>query len=200
MTGPTGEVHAAKQRWRSRILAARRALPPEVHAAEATALAAAVREFSGTVCGYLPVGSEPGSFALLDALRAAGCEVLLPVVPEPDSSGPPGPLDWGRYAGATALRSGPLGLREPSGPRLGAAAVAAANVLLVPALAVDRTGVRLGRGAGYYDSTLLLARPDALVAAVVRDVELVAALPAEPHDMRVTAVLTPGAGLLTLGG
>lgn len=199
MTGATGEVQAGKQRWRSRILAARRALPPEVHAAEAAALAAAVREFSGTVCGYRPVGSEPGSLALLDALRAAGCDVLLPVVPDPSPRGRRRPLDWGRYAGATSLRAGPLGLREPSGPRLGAAMVAAADVLLVPALAVDRTGVRLGRGAGYYDSTLPLARPDALVAAVVRDVELVAALPAEPHDVRVTAVLTPGAGLLTLG-
>ena len=199
MTGATGEVQAGKLWWRSRILAARRTLPPEVHAAEAIALAAAVRGFSGTVCGYLPVGSEPGSLALLDALRAAGCEVLLPVVPDPGPRGRPGPLDWGRYAEATSLRPGPLGLREPSGPRLGAAAVTAADVLLVPALAVDRTGVRLGRGAGYYDVTLPLARPDALVAAVVRDVELVPALPAEPHDVRVTAVLTPGAGLRTLG-
>ena len=199
MTGATGEVQAGKQWWRSRILTARRALPPEVHAAEASALAAAVREFSGTVCGYFPVGSEPGSLALLDALRAAGCDVLLPVVPDPGAAGRRGPLDWSRYNGATALRPGPLGLREPSGPRLGAAAVAAADVLLVPALAVDRTGVRLGRGAGHYDSTLLLARSDALIAAVVRDVELVAALPAEPHDVRVAATLTPGAGLLTLG-
>ena len=76
--------------------------------------------------------------------------------------------------------------------------MAGAAVVLVPALAVDRHGVRLGRGAGFYDRTLSLADPSAALVAVVRDDELVAHLPAEPHDVRMTHALTPGAGLTPL--
>jgi 5-formyltetrahydrofolate cyclo-ligase len=70
---------------------------------------------------------------------------------------------------------------------------------LVPALAVDRAGVRLGRGAGFYDRALPLADPAARLIAVVRDDELVDALPAEPHDVPMTHALTPSSGLVTLG-
>jgi 5-formyltetrahydrofolate cyclo-ligase len=82
---------------------------------------------------------------------------------------------------------------------LGPDAVALASVILVPALAVDRTGVRLGRGAGFYDRSLPLADPSARLVAVVRDDELVESLPAEPHDVRMTHVLTPERGLVPLG-
>ena len=72
-------------------------------------------------------------------------------------------------------------------------------MILVPALAVDRAGVRLGRGAGFYDRSLPLADAAARLIAVVRDDELVARLPAEPHDVRMTHALTPHNGLVTLG-
>ena len=72
-------------------------------------------------------------------------------------------------------------------------------MILVPALAVDRTGVRLGRGAGFYDRSLPLADPAARLVAVVRDDELVDHLPAEPHDVRMTHALTPRDGLVALG-
>ena len=65
-------------------------------------------------------------------------------------------------------------------------------MILVPALAVDRSGVRLGRGGGYYDRSLPLRAPGARLIAVVRDDELVAELPGEPHDVRMTHALTPG--------
>ncbi len=74
-----------------------------------------------------------------------------------------------------------------------------ASVILVPALAVDRAGVRLGRGAGFYDRSLPLADAAARLIAVVRDDELVDRLPAEPHDVRMTHALTPRGGLVTLG-
>lgn len=179
-----------KGRWRAQLLAARRAVPPEVRAAEADALARVVPRWTGMVCAYHPVGTEPGSAGILDALRDGGARVLLPVVAGH------GTLDWAEHDGA--LRSGPLGLLEPVGPRLGSAAVADAAVVLVPALAVDRGGTRLGRGAGYYDRTLLLTTGGTQLVAVVRDVELVEELPAEQHDVRVTAALTPGRGLLPL--
>lgn len=182
-----------KSQLRRRLSAARRALPAEVREAEATALASVwlpVRP-RGTVCAYWPVGTEPGSPALLDGLLERGCRVLLPVVD------PAGPLDWAEYEGTEALEAGPLGLREPTGPRLGTAAIAGADLVLVPALAVDRHGVRLGRGGGHYDRTLPLAGPGTPLVAVVRDEEVLEWLPAEPHDVMVNAALTPG-GLLSL--
>lgn len=181
-----------KQQWRRRILADRDAVPEDVHRAEAATLATAVRGLAGTVCAYCPTGSEPGSRALLDALVDAGAEVLLPVVPPQ-----PGPLRWAGYAGPAHLRRGRFGIPEPDGPQLAPSAVARAATLLVPALAVDARGRRLGRGAGYYDRTLPLARPGTAIIAVLRDSELVDELPAEAHDVPVTGTLTPGRGLVT---
>jgi 5-formyltetrahydrofolate cyclo-ligase len=146
------------------------------------------------VCAYVPVGSEPGSPELVAALHEAGHEVLLPVVPPA-----PGPLDWAAYTGPTSLAAGALGLREPTGPRMGPDAIGRARLVLVPGLAADRSGVRLGRGAGHYDRTLPLAAPGVPIVIVLNDEELVEQLPAEPHDQPMTGVLLPGAGLVTLG-
>jgi 5-formyltetrahydrofolate cyclo-ligase len=150
----------------------------------------------GPVCAYVPVGTEPGSLALLDALLDIGHDVLLPVIPlNPQSSAAMG---WGFYRGPDSLTEGPYRLRQPKGPLLGASAVSSAPVVLVPALAVDQHGVRLGRGAGWYDRTLPLARADAALIAVVRDTELVSRLPSEPHDVLMTCILTPVGGLRAL--
>jgi len=180
------DVVVRKQQLRRLLLAARRAVPPEVRAAEAVALAAAVGRFSGTVCAYHPVGSEPGSGVLLDGLLARGVRVLLPVVTG-------AALDWVVHTGS--LRQGPLGLLEPEGALLGAQAIGEASVVLVPALAVDRHGVRLGRGGGHYDRSLPLAGAGVPLVAVVRDDEILPEVPAEPHDVRMTAALTPLNGL-----
>ncbi|GAB0101452.1 5-formyltetrahydrofolate cyclo-ligase [Nocardia sp. JMUB6875] len=183
-----------KRAWREEILARRKALPAEVRAREAAALAAAVAaaDLGGeVVCAYVPVGGEPGSLAMLDALRAAGARVLLPV------TGEPGPLEWAEYTGPEGLRRGRFGLREPSGAPV-ANGIAMAATILVPALAVDERGVRLGRGAGYYDRSLGACRADARLVAVVRDDELVRRLPEESHDHRMGWALTPFGGLRRL--
>jgi 5-formyltetrahydrofolate cyclo-ligase len=192
--GPGNEL-SSKTEWRARMIAERAAVPVAQRADEALALAEAVVALPGrTVCAYLPFGTEPGSAAMLDALVARGADVLLPVIP-PD----PGPLDWARYRGTSSLVAGRLrGVSEPSGPRLGVDAISSAELVLVPALAVDRTGGRLGRGAGFYDRTLVLAAPSAARIALVRDSELVDALPVEPHDVRMTGVVTPSSGLIDL--
>ena len=70
---------------------------------------------------------------------------------------------------------------------------------VVPALAVSRDGVRLGRGGGYYDRALAHARPGAVLVAVVFDDELLDEVPAEAHDHRVTAVVTPSGGWEIIG-
>jgi 5-formyltetrahydrofolate cyclo-ligase len=184
----------AKCELRRRLTAARRAVPAVVREAEAAALAVARLPpgLPGTVCAYWPVGAEPGSPALLDGLVSRGCQVLLPVV------GSPGALDWAEYTGMGSLRVGRFGLYEPIGPRLGCSVIATAVLVLVPALAVDQHGVRLGRGGGYYDRTLPLAAPGTPLVAIVRDDEVVASLPVQPHDVPVSAALTPGQGLLPL--
>ncbi|MDQ4093469.1 MAG: 5-formyltetrahydrofolate cyclo-ligase [Actinomycetota bacterium] len=197
----------AKRELRRRLIAARQAVPAVVREAEAAALAAARLPLgvTGTVCAYWPVGAEPGSPALLDGLVRRGCRVLLPVVSSTragvaagSARSDPAPLDWAEYTGVGSLRVGPFGLYEPIRPRLGCAAIATAVLVLVPALVVDHHGVRLGRGGGYYDRTLPLAAPGTPLVAVVRDDEVVTSLPVQPHDVPVSAALTPRQGLLPL--
>jgi 5-formyltetrahydrofolate cyclo-ligase len=185
------ELPATKDEWRSHLLSARRAVPAEVRADEAVALAGFVHDLVSagqTVCGYVPVGTEPGSRQMVDDLRATGVQVLLPVVVGSH------PLDWAEYDGT--LQPGPHHLLEPAGPRLGPQVVAKASLILVPALAVDAAGVRLGRGAGHYDRSLVLAAPDAMIIGVVRDQEFLPHLPFDPHDVKMTAVLTPSRGMI----
>jgi 5-formyltetrahydrofolate cyclo-ligase len=185
-----------KQQWRTRLKAHRSEVSDAVHAAEAVPLAEAavvhLGERGATVGGYVPVGSEPGSLEMFDRLRERGCRILLPIVVGA------GPLDWAEYEGPESLRQARYGLREPAGDRLGPDAVAEASVLFIPALAVDRQGTRLGRGAGHYDRSLPLASPQAERIGVVRDAEFVDELPGEPHDVRMTAVLTPERGVVAL--
>ncbi|MEW1643421.1 5-formyltetrahydrofolate cyclo-ligase [Streptomyces sp. NPDC091219] len=145
-----------------------------------------------TVAAYVSVGTEPGTLALLDALRARDIGVLLPVL-LPDND-----LDWGAYSGEGSLarvqHGGKMALFEPTGERLGPDAVTAADVVLLPGLAVDGRGMRLGRGGGSYDRVLArLERAGAHPALVVLlyDSEVVERVPAEAHDRPVRAVVTP---------
>lgn len=194
----------AKAKIRAALLATRGARGPEFRTAAAARVQAKLADLvrrirPATVAAYVPVGGEPGGPDLAEVLGEVLAEVLgphgrllLPVLlPDLD-------LDWAAYAGPASLRPAGRGLREPSGPRLGLAAVGAAELVVVPALAVDRRGVRLGRGGGSYDRALSRVSARALVVALLDDGELLPALPAEPHDRPVDAVLTPSTGLLRL--
>lgn len=165
-----------------------------------------------TVCTYLPLPSEPLPPRLVVDLIDAGIRVLAPVTVDA------APLDWcvidrrsvpdvEALTTAGAFAAGPFGIAEPTGRRLGPAAIRGADVVLIPALAIDLTGTRLGRGGGHYDRSLsLLGPPDASanpvipvrtprLIAVLFDGEIVAELPHEAHDVRVTDVVTPDFGL-----
>ena len=190
-------IRTSKDEWRRELLGRRHELSGTTLSAEAESLLRAVRELveqrgAGTVAAYVPVGPEPGSAQLPHVLHEAGCAVLLPIVNGRQ------PLDWARYTGPESLREARMGLLEPAGERLGHTAISAADLVFVPALGVDRRGVRLGRGAGYYDRSLPRTAARVELVAVVRDEEFVHELPGEDHDVRMTAVLTPRAGLIPL--
>ncbi|MFF4230911.1 5-formyltetrahydrofolate cyclo-ligase [Streptomyces sp. NPDC001820] len=184
---------SGKSAVRRELLNARSLLPPEdvQRAAEVLArLALDLPELAdaGTVAAYVSVGREPGTRELLDALRARGVRVLLPVLLADND------LDWGVYEGAEHLVRAGRGLLEPDGARLGVGAVLDADAVLLPGLAVDTRGMRLGRGGGSYDRVLArLSRAGADPALVVLLYanEVVARVPSEPHDHPVDAVVTP---------
>ncbi|GGY15053.1 5-formyltetrahydrofolate cyclo-ligase [Streptomyces anandii] len=200
-TGP------AKRTLRRNLLAARDALTADDVRVAAGALARRALELpelarARTVAAYVSVGTEPGTLALLDALRARDVRVLLPAL-LPDND-----LDWGAYGGEGSLarvrHGGRMALFEPAGERLGPDAVTSADVVLLPGLAVDTRGLRLGRGGGSYDRVLArLERAGAAPALVVLlyDSEVVGHVPGEPHDRPVQAVVTPsGVRRFTGGG
>ena len=141
---------------------------------------------AATVAAYVSVGAEPGTGPLLDALAARGTRVLLPVLL------PDGDLDWAAYDGPDDLTPAARGLLEPAGPRLGRDAVAAAEVVLVPGLAVSATGDRLGRGGGSYDRALARVAVATPVAVVLHADEVGLPVPVEPHDRPVSHAVTAG--------
>ena len=180
----------AKDMLRQGLLLRRRARSTAQRAAAADAVAAALLgglRGVGTLAAFVPDPFEPGSGRLPAAYVELGARVLLPVIPTEGRV-----LDWAVHTGR--LERGRFGLSQPPGPRLGSTAIAEADAVVVPALAVDRFGTRLGRGGGYYDRALVHARPDAVLVTVVFDDEGLDPLPREVHDQPVTAVVTPSGG------
>jgi 5-formyltetrahydrofolate cyclo-ligase len=139
---------------------------------------------AATVAAYISIGNEPGTGPLIEHLYAAGRRVLLPVL-LPDND-----LDWALYTGAQDLMPAGRGLLEPPGPRLGPDAVATADVVLTPGVAVDRTGMRLGRGGGSYDRVLGRVPVGTFVCTLLYDGEIVDSVPVDAHDRPVRAAVT----------
>jgi 5-formyltetrahydrofolate cyclo-ligase len=194
------EVGRAKRDVRARLLARRRSLPAGDRQAAAGQVQAALvallhRVRPHRVAAYVPVGTEPGGPALPEVLAAAlgSAGVLLLPVLRPDLD-----LDWAPYDGPDSLVAAGRGLREPRTGRLGPDAVGGAGLIVVPAVAVDRRGMRLGRGGGSYDRALARVDPAAPTVALLHDGELVDRLPAAPHDRPVRAAITPSDGFRRL--
>ena len=186
-----------KAELRRRLLASRRALTPAELAASGRSIRDAVldlpeTQMAGTVAAYWSIGAEPDTHGLLFGLWKRGSYVLLPLLL------PDGDLDWASYEGPDSLRPGPRGLLEPSEPARGVGAVCSADLVLVPALAVDRSGLRLGRGGGSYGRALARVGAQVPTVALLYDSELLDRVPAAPHDQRVRMVARPSAGVITL--
>ena len=184
------DVAARKTALRDQLLTARRRRPLLERQAVAADIADQLLAWepvrrAATVAAYASVGSEPATGRLLERLVAGGKRVVLPVV-QPDRD-----LDWAVYTGD--LVPARLGLLEPPGPRLGVDALATADVVLVPGVAVDPRGNRLGRGGGSYDRALGRVPVGTPVVVLLHDDELVEEIPVADHDRPVTAVATPSA-------
>jgi 5-formyltetrahydrofolate cyclo-ligase len=193
-------THTLKDRIRAERVAARQTVDENVRRAETRALIGQLKSIitaDDVVAAYAPLSSEPGFPGLADAVVAICGEVLLPIA-RASADGIPQPLQWAAYRSG-ALVEAPYGLFEPPPPWLPPSALDSVRTVLLPALAVDRHGVRLGRGAGFYDRSLRFRNRQARLIAVVRDDELVDELPVEPHDVAMTHVLTPGYGLVAVG-
>jgi 5-formyltetrahydrofolate cyclo-ligase len=139
---------------------------------------------AATVAAYVSVSTEPGTGPLLDGLRAAGKRVILPLL-QPDDD-----LDWAVYDDRAGVHSARRGLLEPAGAALGREAIATADVVLVPGLAVGADGIRLGRGGGSYDRALARVPAGTFTCVLLNSAELLDHVPADAHDRRVLAAAT----------
>jgi 5-formyltetrahydrofolate cyclo-ligase len=190
MIAPVETVGAAKAGLRAAVIAARRSAGAERRARASAQITRRVMDLpvvgaARCVAAYVSFGTEPSTAELLAGISSRSVRVLLPVL-RADLD-----LDWAIYDGTHHLTQGPRGVMSPDGPALGMAALAEAEVVVVPALAVDRRGHRLGRGGGSYDRALVRAAPGAVVVAPIYEGELLDHVPAEDHDRRVHLAVLP---------
>jgi 5-formyltetrahydrofolate cyclo-ligase len=196
LPSPAG-LNRDKAAVRDRLLAARRQLTAADRAGAARDIRDAIlsmpeTQMAGTVAAYYSVGSEPDTHGLLFALWKRGSYVVLPILL------PGGDLDWASYEGPESLRPGPRGLTEPAEPPRGVSAISSADLVLVPALAVDHAGMRLGRGGGSYDRALARVGTPVPTVALVYDSEFVPHVPFGQHDQRVRMIARPAGGITRL--
>lgn len=189
LSGPA--LHDAKRAMREGILVARDALPAAERDEGSRAIAAriaALSSYARARCVLLTVSfrSEWDTRALIDAALAAGKTVALPRV-----NGGTRMLDLHAVTDvAQETAPGYRGIPEPR-PELPRIDLAAIDFVLVPGVAFDPTGRRLGYGGGYYDRLLTLLAPEAARIAGAFELQLVARVPAAPHDLFVDAIATP---------
>ncbi|UIJ34889.1 5-formyltetrahydrofolate cyclo-ligase [Allobranchiibius sp. GilTou73] len=170
------ELPQDKRAARALIRSGRRARPAQERSEDDAALAGHLRDLlgdrlPGLAATYSALPTEPPTRAMRTLLEQAGWRVMAPIL-LPDND-----LGWDDG-----------NAHDPS-------FVSEATLLIVPALAVDRRGMRLGQGGGSYDRSLHRRSPGSLALAVVYDDELADVVPSEPHDLAVDAVLTPRAGV-----
>jgi 5-formyltetrahydrofolate cyclo-ligase len=181
------EIVQAKSQLRAVAIARRDALPADVRAAAAEAVAAwpfPAGVTSGmVVSGFFPMKSEINPIPLMKVLAEAGARLALPVI-----AGRGRPLIMRAFAFGDSLESRQWGIREP----LDTAAEVAPDIVLAPLLAFDRQGHRIGYGAGYYDMTIaaLRARRPTVAVGLAYAMQEVPAIPHTGRDERLDLVLT----------
>ena len=183
------DVSHEKRALRAELRERRRILTSSERAAADTAITQNLVELTSGldvrfIAAYLSTPDEPGTREFLDWACQNGIRVLLPVSRED------GLLDWAPYEGEDEDRD-LLGMPTPTSELLGPIAINEVDLIIVPAASVDRTGMRMGWGRGYFDKTLGSMERRPPVYAVVFDSEFVDTVPSEVHDQRVNGVITP---------
>ena len=185
----TLDVGHEKRALRAELRERRRITPTVERASADAAITANLEKLaldSGcrSLSAYLSLPEEPGTRDFLTWACARGIRVLLPI------SRADGLLDWAEYDG-NEEQVDEFGMPAPTSAVLGPIAINAVDLIIVPAASVDRTGMRMGWGRGYFDKTLGSMEACPPVYAVIFDDELVDRLPSERHDQRVDGVVTP---------
>lgn len=179
----TSDPHAAKRRLRAVLLPARSSRPPslatQISRADRAAQLPEVASASCLAC-YVALPGEPDPAPLVTQIAHDSMVVYPRLRPDGD-------LEF-VLPDSTRFVPGLRGTTEPAGGQV--VPPGEIDVYVVPALAADIAGGRLGRGGGAYDRALQRARPDALVVALLNDDEVVAEVPTEPHDRSVHVVVT----------
>ncbi|RIJ31855.1 5-formyltetrahydrofolate cyclo-ligase [Henriciella algicola] len=141
-----------------------------------------LERYGPVVAGYLPIGSEIDPLPLMERLEAEGAKLALPRL-ETDGS-----MTFRAWSQGTDLEDGPMGLRQP----LESADTVDPTLVLMPLLAFDGMGVRIGYGKGHYDRTLSGLREDGRVFAcgLGFHAQMLDELPAEPHDQPLDWAVT----------
>lgn len=145
---------------------------------------------AASISCFLSTTTEPGTRDFVKAAVRRGIRVLLPVTRAD------GLLDWAVASDDDDVSEGLYGLPEPTGEVLGPIAVNDVDLMIIPAAAVDRTGMRMGWGRGYFDKTIGSMEKCPPVFAVIYDSEVLDSLPSEVHDQPVNGVVTPTRTLL----
>jgi 5-formyltetrahydrofolate cyclo-ligase len=183
---PTADLDAEKARLRQCARDVRNAIPPKQRKAAAELVEAAGLPSAiggpGIVAGYFPTPREFDCLPLLQRLARDGWTVTLPAVAGDV------PLVFRRWSTGEALIKGPRSIMEPAGGE-----ILRPDVLIMPLLAFDRAGARLGYGGGHYDRTLQALRAEGPIIAIglAFDEQEMAQLPADAHDQRLDYILTP---------
>jgi 5-formyltetrahydrofolate cyclo-ligase len=136
------------------------------------------------IAAYLSTPDEPQTRDFLDWAAARGIRILLPI------SRRDGLLDWAPYD-ASEESEDLMHMPTPTSENLGPIAINDVDLIFVPAASVDKTGMRMGWGRGYFDKTLGSMERCPPVYAVIFDDEFVDSVPSEVHDQRVNGVVTP---------
>ena len=189
MTSDSTETKAAKKALRERMRAWRQQLGQQavVRAAEAVAghgLGFLQPKPAAVVSGFASLPDEFRLWPLLRALSGQGHRLALPVM-----QGKGKPLIFRTWSPSDAMDSGVWGIAEPKADK----AVLEPDILLVPLLAFDVEGWRLGYGGGFYDRTLqgLRVRKTVVAVGIAFDEQRVDAVPHLDYDERLDWVLTP---------
>lgn len=185
-------IAESKAQVRAEIRSARGARSEAERAGAGAAIAGHVLSLlpatGGSLTAYLSMPTEPPTDALIEGAWSAGHRLLVPRITGRD-------LAWIPLQPDTVLARGPLGIREPVGDPVAGEALTLLDLLVLPGLAVDAQGIRLGQGGGFYDAALAAVPAHAdggpMRVIVLFDEEVRAQVPHEPHDCRVDAAVTP---------